>query len=114
MLDKKKVDYDGLQIGQVIKNLRKEKGLSLEDLSDEVGKSESHMKQVEVGNRRMSLDLLLSLVSVLGVDANCILCISNNQNEVSIDKQLAAMPEEQRTYFTKVFQNMIAEYPVVA
>lgn len=114
MLGEKKVDYDGLQIGQMIKNLRKEKGLSLEDLSDEVGKSESHMKQVEVGNRRMSLDLLLSLVSVLGVDANCILCISNNQNEVSIDKQLAAMPDEQRIYFTKVFQNMIAEYPVVA
>ena len=114
MLSEKKIDYDGLQIGQVIRDLRKEKGMSLEDLSDEVGKSESHMKQVEVGNRRMSIGLLLSLVSVLGVDANCILCIPKCKNEVSIDKQLAAMPEEQRTYFTKVFQNMIAEYPVVA
>ena len=115
MFRDKRLDYDGLQVGQVIKDLRMEKGMTLEDLSEEVGKSESHLKQVEGGSRRMSLELLFSLVDVLDADANCILCIpSYKEKETSIDEQLAAMPSEQRAYLTGVFENMIQSYPVVA
>ena len=115
MFRDKRIDYDGLQVGQVIKDLRMEKGMSLEDLSEEVCKSESHLMQVEGGSRRMSLELLFSLVDVLDVDANCILCIpANKEKETSIDEQLAAMPSEQRAYLTGVFENMIQSYPVVA
>lgn len=65
--------YDGLVVGQRIRNLRIEAGYGLGEFSDELGKSESHIKQVELGSRKISLDLLISLMEVLHVDANSIL-----------------------------------------
>ena len=49
--------YDGLVVGQRIRNLRIEAGYGLGEFSDELGKSESHIKQVELGSRKISLDL---------------------------------------------------------
>ena len=43
--------YDGLVVGQRIRNLRVEAGYELGEFSDELGKSESHIKQVELGSR---------------------------------------------------------------
>lgn len=37
--------YDGLVVGQRIRNLRVEAGYELGEFSDELGKSESHIKQ---------------------------------------------------------------------
>lgn len=51
--------YDGLVVGQRIRNLRVEAGYELGEFSDELGKSESHIKQVELGSRKISLDLLI-------------------------------------------------------
>lgn len=48
--------YDGLVVGQRIRNLRVEAGYELGEFSDELGKSESHIKQVELGSRKISLD----------------------------------------------------------
>ena len=109
------VVYDGLLVGQNIRNLRLKKGLSIGELSDDVGKSESHMKQVELGSRKISLDLLLSLMTVLETGANDILAYDKEETKrVSIDSQLKSLPEKQRNYLTNIFQSMIEEYPVVA
>ena len=71
--------YDGLVVGQRIRNLRVEAGYELGEFSDELGKSESHIKQVELGSRKISLDLLISLMEVLHVDANSILGESSDR-----------------------------------
>lgn len=113
--EKDLVVYDGLLVGQNIRNLRIKKGLSIGELSDDVGKSESHMKQVELGSRKISLDLLLSLMTVLETGANDILAYDKEETKrVSIDSQLKSLPEKQRNYLTNIFQSMIEEYPVVA
>lgn len=113
--EKDLVVYDGLLVGQNIRNLRIKKGLSIGELSDDVGKSESHMKQVELGSRKISLDLLLSLMTVLETGANDILAYDKEETkQVSIDSQLKSLPEKQRNYLTNIFQSMIEEYPVVA
>lgn len=113
--EKELVVYDGLLVGQNIRNLRIKKGLSIGELSDDVGKSESHMKQVELGSRKISLDLLLSLMTVLETGANDILAYDKEETKrVSIDSQLKSLPEKQRNYLTNIFQSMIEEYPVVA
>lgn len=113
--EKELVNYDGLLVGQNIRNLRIKKGLSIGELSDDVGKSESHMKQVELGSRKISLDLLLSLMTVLETGANDILAYDKEETKrVSIDSQLKSLPEKQRNYLTNIFQSMIEEYPVVA
>ena len=113
--EKELVVYDGLLVGQNIRDLRIKKGLSIGELSDDVGKSESHMKQVELGSRKISLDLLLSLMTVLETGANDILAYDKEETKrVSIDSQLKSLPEKQRNYLTNIFQSMIEEYPVVA
>lgn len=108
--------YNGLEIGQTIRKLRMERGIGMGEFSDELGKSESHMKQVELGSRKMSLDLLYSLMRVLNVDANRILgiCPKENSGEVSIDEKLKELPQSQREYLTGIFVKMIADYPAAA
>lgn len=112
---KEQAVYDGILIGQKIRDLRIKCGMSLGELSDDVGKSESHMKQVELGSRKMSLDLLLSLMTVFQTGANDILLYNTNSKEKeseSIDSQLACLPENERKYLISIFQSMINEYPV--
>ena len=103
--------YDGLVVGQRIRNLRVEAGYELGEFSDELGKSESHIKQVELGSRKISLDLLISLMEVLHVDANSIL---GDHKDNSIDAKLQELPEPQRQYFTTMFLTMLANYPAAA
>ena len=61
------------------------------EFSDELGKSESHIKQVELGSRKISLDLLISLMEVLHVDANSILGESSDHKDNSIDHRFIEM-----------------------
>lgn len=87
--------YDGILIGQAVRDIRTERGLTIEELSDRVDKSVSHIHQLELGSRKMSVDLLLALVSVLDTDANRILRIEKtgeafgreqeSSTEISID-----------------------------
>ena len=116
--------YDGILIGQAVRNIRTERGLTIEELSDRVDKSVSHIHQLELGSRKMSVDLLLALVSVLDTDANRILRIEKTEavcdkgqkssTEVSVDEELDKLPVLQREYLKKAFLNMIQTIPAVS
>ncbi len=116
--------YDGILIGQAVRNIRTERGLTIEELSDRVDKSVSHIHQLELGSRKMSVDLLLALVSVLDTDANRILRIENTEavcdreqessTEISIDDELDKLPAPQREYLKKAFINMIQTIPAMS
>lgn len=113
--------YDGILIGQAIRDIRTEQGLTIEELSDWVDKSVSHIHQLELGSRKMSIDLLLALISALDTDANRILRIEKagkecdkkqkSNKEVSIDNELDKLPVSQREYLKNTFLNMIATFP---
>lgn len=117
------MEYDGILIGQAVRDIRTEHGLTIEELSDRVGKSVSHIHQLELGSRKMSVDLLLALVSVLDTDANRILGIEKTEavcdreqessTEVSIDHELDKLPVLQREYLKKAFLNMIQTIPAM-
>ena len=106
--------YDGLAVGQRVRDLRIQAGYGLGDFSDELDRSESHIKQVELGSRKISLDLLIALMEVLHVDANSILGESSDHKDNSIDAKLQELPEPQRKYFTTMFLTMLANYPAAA
>lgn len=117
------MEYDGILIGQAVRDIRTERGLTIEELSDRVGKSVSHIHQLELGSRKMSVDLLLALVSVLDTDANRILRIEKTEEasgglerstEVSIDDELDKLPVLQRKYLKKAFLNMIQTIPAMS
>lgn len=79
--------------------------MTIEELSDRVDKSVSHIHQLELGSRKMSVDLLIALVSVLDTDANRILRIEKtgeafgreqeSSTEISIDDELSKLPAPQ-------------------
>ena len=83
--------------------------MTIDELSEAVGKSVSHITQVEEGTRRISIDLLYALVTELDTDANTILAIQNKQGNISVDEELRKLSPEMRTYFSQQFVQMIKE-----
>ena len=72
------MQYEGYKVGENIKKLREKDNMNIGDLSDLVGKSESHIIQIERGARKMSIDLLYEMMDVLDADANTILGTCNS------------------------------------
>lgn len=107
--------YEGLFVGQVLRNLRIEKRMTIEKFSEVVDKSPSHINQIELGSRKMSIDLLYAFMTALDTDANCVLGIPykirNTQNCISVDEKLMRLNEGQRNYLTNIFVEMIEKIP---
>ncbi len=59
------VDYTA--IGKRVKQLRKERNMSQEQLAEQVGVSVPHMSNIETGKTKFSLPVLVGLANVLGV-----------------------------------------------
>lgn len=98
--------YDGIRVGQLIRMKRTEHRLTIDELSAELEVSAAHMTQIELGNRKMSVDLLCKLITVLDIDANALLN-GDFSKEDSVDVRLAVLPEKSRTYLLSVFSYMI-------
>jgi transcriptional regulator with XRE-family HTH domain len=61
-----------MQIGQVIRSLRVEKGWSQETLAHEAGMATSHVSRIERGDRQLSTNKLNALATALGTSATAI------------------------------------------
>ena len=55
-----------MQIGQIIRSLREEKGWSQEKLAFDAGLETSHLSRIERGERRLAMEALDSLAAALG------------------------------------------------
>lgn len=60
-------------IGQVIKRLRQERKITLQQLSAQVGLSPSFLSQLERGNTTIAIDSLVKVAEALGTDIYAIL-----------------------------------------
>lgn len=56
------------ELGQKIKQLRKENKMTLKDLGSRLGVSESYIHHMENGNRKISIELLQSVADVFNED----------------------------------------------
>lgn len=101
------MQYDRLQIGQKLRDMRKGKKYTVEELGDRMGISVSHVNQIERGSRNMSMELLVRFINILDTDANSILMDISDMKADSIDAQLSMLPVEKRDYLTGVFRYMI-------
>ena len=108
------MQYESQRIGETIRGLREQRCLSREEMSYQLNRSLSHVVQVELGKRKISLDMLYGLMDVLGVDANAILLFTEpgKDNHISIDAELATLSQENASYLTSVFLYMIAQIRV--
>jgi transcriptional regulator with XRE-family HTH domain len=102
------MQYDRLQIGQKLRDMRRGKKYTVEELGDRMGISVSHVNQIERGSRNMSMELLVRFINIFDTDANSILMDIGDMKPDSIDAQLRLLPEEKREYLTGVFRYMIS------
>ena len=58
-----------MTIGENIRRIRKERGLTLKQLGDEVGMSEAYIRAYETGRRNPKLKSLEALANALHVNA---------------------------------------------
>lgn len=61
---------DYYAIGQRIRKIRKEKGLSQEQLAERVGISVTHTSHIETGNTKLSIEVFASIVNALDCQAD--------------------------------------------
>jgi|GEM_PF-5660596 len=54
-------------IGEEIRRLRKEKGMTLKQLANKIDLSQTYLSQIELGDRNVSLEMLSKLESVFKV-----------------------------------------------
>lgn len=107
--------YDGLIVGNNIRQLRAKMGLSIAELSERVDKSVSHINMVELGHHKISLDMLYALMNAFNVDANSILDITESkQNVISVDSMLVGLTKGQQEYIAGVVSYMIQNMKQVA
>lgn len=99
--------YEGYKIGPVIRNVRKSKGLLLDEVATKTGISVSTLGQVEQGGRNLSMKNLYMLMDVYNTDANTLLAIDTTSD--SLDSKLRELPVDKQEYLRKTFNFMIEQ-----
>ena len=100
-------DNEGYKIGPVIRDIRKDKGLLIEEVAAKTGISVSTLGQVEQGGRNLSMKNLYMLMEVYETDANTLLAIECTPD--SLDSRLKRLPADKQDYLKKTFDFMIEQ-----
>ena len=66
--------FDQTAFGRRLKEIRKERGFTQEQLADILNVSVSHLGNLELGKRGISIDLLMDMSNVLSVSIDFLLC----------------------------------------
>lgn len=104
-----------MKLPEKIKELRKKKNLSQQELADIVGLHLTHMSRIENGHNEPSLEVLRKLMDIFEVSADFLLNDDLESYEVKIkDKSLAerirlldSLDEKNREALLQVIDNML-------
>ena len=99
--------YGGYLNGPVLREIRKGKGLTVEDVVGSTGISVSILSQLEHGGRNLSMRNLYVLMDAYETDANTLLDLAATSD--SIDSKLRRLPVEQRDFLMKSLDFMIEQ-----
>ncbi len=99
--------FDSYRIGPILRSLREDKGFSVFDVSSRVQISISSLRQLEQGGRRLTMPNLFLLMELYEVDANTILGIRPQSEELSIDARLRQLPRERQEELRNTFLSFI-------
>ena len=106
--------YEGWKVGENIRQLRENMNMSMADFCEQLGKSQSHMRMVELGHRKISQALRYDLMEFFDTDADNNLGISAKADDSSVDALLRNLPVHQREYIKGVDIYMISNMTQVA
>lgn len=72
--------YDIYAVGNTLRSIRNKYGYTQNDMAESLDVSYIHYSQIEQGRHRMSLELMLKIVTKYGVDPNTLFGIENREN----------------------------------
>ena len=102
------MEYDGNVIGPRLRELRKERKMTLDKVSELTGLSISTLKQVEQGGRRLSMNSLYLFMTVYQCDANTLLSIKADMSEKHfLELELDRLPEQEKEKCREVFEKIV-------
>ena len=97
--------YDSYLVGNNIRRLRVGKKLTIAQMAEDLQISESHLTQVELGTRNVSIQLLFAIINYLNTDANTVLAVDNRV--LPIEYSLSQLPHERAKELKSIFHDMI-------
>ena len=100
-------------IGKRIQLIRKERGLTQEQLSQMVDLSTNYLSNVETGLKTPKLKTLIDIMNALECDANALLTDVVNtttaESSSSISQALASLPVKEQRRIMRVVEALIAD-----
>ena len=99
------IDYK--DIGQRIKRLRMEKGLTQERLSEIIGVGPSHMSHIESGSTVPSLEVFISILNALDCSADELLCRETNAGKPLLNSWLSEIIADCDPTETKILSDIV-------
>lgn len=96
---------DYLMMGSKIRNFRRKKGLTQEELAEAAGLSASFMGHIERGTRIASLDTVVKLCAALGITPNDLLSDAVTLGEVDLPEKIVVDPKKLMRGITLLLQN---------
>lgn len=82
-------------IGQRIRQYRKAKGLSQEELAEKINISTTHMSHIETANTKLSLPVFVDIVEALGIKADDLLSLPIEEaHERDLPREISAIFEQ--------------------
>ena len=93
------MDYNMKQSGERIRQLRKAKGMTQEQLATKLGIGERHLRRIETGEKGSSVDILVEISALFSVSLDYIIVGKQPQDDLKqrlhiILQDLSSLVEE--------------------
>lgn len=82
------------QIGERIRQARLEKGLTQEQVAEQLDVGVTHISHIETGNTIPSMKFFIGIVDLLGVSADSLLCDNLAKAKVAFTGELAKVTDD--------------------
>ena len=104
---------DARQIGKRIQRIRKQRGLTQEQLSQMVNLSTNYLSNIETGFKTPKLETLVAIMNALECDANALLSdvvtVTSLDESRQISPALAELPPREQQRIKRVVEVLIDE-----
>ena len=101
--------------GHRLRTYRKEKGLTIEKLAEQVGLSPNYLGNVERGKKLPSMATLIRIVNVLDISADELLKDDVNRADYLVDAEISArmanLTQRQRVAVLRMLDSILKEIP---
>ncbi len=95
--------YDIYVVGDSLRAIRNKLGYTQNDMAEKLDVSYIHYSQIEQGRHRMSLELMMKIVSEFGIEPNALLGIDNSKKEnafCEIESRIKMFNPKEQEYLT--------------